>query len=83
MLPSCIALSPGLTRGEVASCVFPSLLLPEGWDQPNPAVCPFQLLESPSDLKALFFLTCCERLSIIKAHVSEKASPLLQVLQVR
>lgn len=73
-LPPCIALRPGLTRAEVGSCVFPSLLLP--------AMHSFHLLESPSGLRGLL-LTACERLSIKNPHLSEKASPLLQVLQVR
>lgn len=81
-LPLCSALSAGLARAEVGSRVFPSLLLPVGWDQPSPAVCPFHLLESPIGLRGLL-LTSCERLSIINPHLSEKASPLLQVLKVR
>lgn len=81
-LPLCIALSAGLTGAEVGSHVFPSLLLPAGWDQPSPAVCPCHLLESPIGLRGLV-LTSCERLGIINPHLSEKASALLQVLQVR
>lgn len=54
-LPPWVALRPGLTRGEVGRCVFPSLLLPVGWDQPSPAVCSFHLLESPSGLRETSF----------------------------
>lgn len=53
-LPPGIALRAGLTRGEVGTCVFPSLLLPAGGTSPHSAVCPFHLLESPSGLRGHF-----------------------------
>lgn len=43
-MSACIALSPEL----VAVCFH------HCWDQPSPAVCPFHLLESPSDLGGCF-----------------------------
>lgn len=83
ILPPCIAPSSEFMW---VNCVFPSLLLATGWDQSGSVVCPvpFNLLisafpqeESPSDPRG-----CFEAIREF-LHLSQKPSPLLQVLQVR